>query len=49
MFTVKKVIEGKEVKVNLEHLIQVSAFLTEGFELDVEETKEKGEYKYIKI
>lgn len=42
MFTVKKVIDGKEVKVPLEQMIQVSAFLTEGFEL-VEELEEPTE------
>ena len=40
MYTVKKVIQGKEVEVKLEQLIQVSAFLTEGFEL-VKENQEK--------
>lgn len=40
MYTVKKVIQGKEVEVKLEQLIQVSAFLTEGFEL-VEENQEQ--------
>lgn len=42
MFTVKKVIDGQEVKVKLETAIQVSAFLTEGFELEVAK-----EYKEI--
>lgn len=42
MFTVKKVIDCQEVEVKLETAIQVSAFLTEGFELteDIEVTEE---------
>ena len=42
MFTVKKVIDGKEVKLSLEHFIQVSAFLTEGFELVVDSEHEES-------